>query len=116
MGQKFEDMDISHLLEKEVKKNGGKNLTISKKGVLDMANNPMISMALTNMPAKYKTLIFLAFIFLIVGAISSVYWVVEAFGWYPKESLLTTAGIIALYVIGRIRKNLKKKKQTQKRK
>ena len=112
---KFEDIDISELIKKQPTKNQAKNVKISKKGLFDMAENPMIAMALNNMPGKYKAMIFFAFVFIIVGAISSVYWVAEVFAYHPSESLIGSAAIIFLYVVRRIYKNIKGKSNSKKK-
>lgn len=109
-----EEIDISKLLEKSTKKAGAKNVSISKKGIFDMASNPMISMAIQNMQGKYKLLIFMMIIFLLVGVVSSAYWVGYAFVYHTNKSLLTSAAVISLLVIRRIIKNIKSKKTKKK--
>lgn len=91
-------VDIGKILEENRKRNKSGNNEKGKDagGILSMANNPMVQMAIQNIPKKYKVLILLAFIFIVVGIVSTIGWIMSAFAWYPVISLKVLGGIVAL--------------------
>lgn len=91
-------VDIGKIME-ENKKNAkpGINKPVDKTGgILAMANNPMVQMAIKNIPKKYKVMILLAFVFVVIGIGSTVYELVHVIRFYPMILIKSIGGIFGL--------------------
>lgn len=91
-------IDIQKIIEENKTKNKSVNNNQPDKvpGILSMANNPMVQMAIKNIPKKYKVMILMAFVFIVIGIGSTVYDIVQSIRMYPMISLKSISGIIGL--------------------
>lgn len=91
-------VDIKQIIEesKKNKKNVNTNTEKEGGGILSMANNPMVQMAIQNIPKKYKVMILLAFVFIVIGIVSTVLWTISAFQLYPVISLKVIGAVVAV--------------------
>lgn len=87
--------DIQKILEENRKKAKPKqNVETDKSGgILAMANNPMVQMAIKKIPNKYKVLILLAFVFVVIGIGSTVFGLITMIRLYPLILFKIIGGI-----------------------
>lgn len=108
-------IDIAKLLQDNQKKNapkkGNQKQEEKKSGIVGMANNPMVQMAIKKIPAKYKAMIMLALGFIIIGIGTMVYAVVELVKNYQQHYLaidIVIAPILLSHLIYSLTVTLKK--------
>ncbi len=98
-------VDIQKIIEenkKKVKPNHNSE-TDKSGGILAMANNPMIQMAIKKIPNKYKILILLAFVFVVIGIGTTVYGLIQSIEFYPMIVLKSIGAILGfLYFVNTI--------------
>lgn len=106
---KFDDIDVEKIIKQQGKnsdkKGSGKP---SSKGLMDLAGNPLISMAIQNIPNKYKAMIVLAVLFIIVGIGTTIYGIIQLTMINPQIATIVYAilggFIIIKWTINKIRK------------
>lgn len=78
-------IDLDKVIQEEDKKNKNKNKNKistpdqkqSGNSLMSMANNPMVQGIIKNIPNKYKAMIMVAFILILVGAGTTIYGIVN---------------------------------------
>lgn len=99
----IEDFDLSKLIG-TVQKEASKD----KSKINGLASNPMVGMMVNSIPAKYKLLIVLAFLFMIFGMASAIYLLYLLAMKYETISIITLASLIVLWIISSTIKKIKK--------